>query len=157
MKLFHGTNIDFDAIDLSKSHHFKDFGRGFYLTDIKHQAEELASKRFLLGGGTPIVQVYDFDESILSNSLYNILRFEKASVEWAEFVFKNRSRSQHYVHNYDIVTGPIADDGVAYLLDRYEEGSFTLEELAEQLEYKHLNSQFYFGTQRVVELLKRID
>lgn len=52
--------------------------------------------------------------------------------------------------------GPIADDGVAYLLSRYEEGSFTLEQLAKELKYKKLNKQFYFGTQRAIDLLKRI-
>lgn len=35
MKLYHGTNIDFKAIDLTKSNQYKDFGRGFYLTVVK--------------------------------------------------------------------------------------------------------------------------
>ena len=38
MILFHGTNQDFEAIDLSKCSPYKDFGRGFYLTDICEQA-----------------------------------------------------------------------------------------------------------------------
>ena len=32
MKLYHGTNIDFDKIDISKSKPNKDFGCGFYLS-----------------------------------------------------------------------------------------------------------------------------
>lgn len=32
MKLYHGTNRDFDRIDLLKSKPNKDFGRGFYLS-----------------------------------------------------------------------------------------------------------------------------
>ncbi|MBO8458940.1 MAG: DUF3990 domain-containing protein, partial [Bacteroidetes bacterium] len=59
-------------------------------------------------------------------------------------------------HHYDIVMGPIADDGVAYLLSRYEEGFCTLEELAKELEYKQLNRQFFFGTLRSINLLERI-
>ena len=35
MKLYHGTNVDFDVIDLTKSNKYKDFGQGFYLTDIR--------------------------------------------------------------------------------------------------------------------------
>ena len=42
MILYHGTNVDFEQIDLTKSNRFKDFGQGFYLTDIKRQAVELA-------------------------------------------------------------------------------------------------------------------
>ena len=38
MKLYHGTNIDFDVIDLTKSNKHKDFGQGFYLTDIRSQS-----------------------------------------------------------------------------------------------------------------------
>lgn len=29
MRLFHGTNVDFDKIDISKSNPWKDFGKGF--------------------------------------------------------------------------------------------------------------------------------
>lgn len=83
MKLYHGTNVEFDEIDLSQSNKYKDFGRGFYVTDIRSQALD-------------------------------------------------------------------------YLLDRYEEGSFTLEELARELEYKDLNSQYFFGTEKAVSLLKRV-
>lgn len=35
MKLYHGTNVEFDRILLSKCRPNKDFGRGFYLTDIR--------------------------------------------------------------------------------------------------------------------------
>lgn len=45
MILYHGTNMDFDGIELSKSSPYKDFGKGFYLTDIRSQAEQLAEKR----------------------------------------------------------------------------------------------------------------
>lgn len=45
MKLYHGTNIDFKDIDLTKSNKYKDFGQGFYLTDIRSQAEQLAIKK----------------------------------------------------------------------------------------------------------------
>ncbi len=51
---------------------YKDFGQGFYLTDIMSQAQELAEKRALLFGGTPIVQEYEFDETIISSFDINV-------------------------------------------------------------------------------------
>ena len=45
ISLFHGTNIMFDKIELSKCRPYKDFGKGFYLTDIRQQAEEMAIRR----------------------------------------------------------------------------------------------------------------
>ena len=157
MILYHGTNIDFKEIDLTKSNFFKDFGRGFYLTDIRLQAIELSQKRTARDGGTPIVQEYEFDENILCDTTLKVRSFEGPTAEWAEFIYNNRSRRRPlFRHDYDIVIGPIADDGVAYLLNRYEEGSFTIEELARELKYRQLNNQYYFGTYRSISLLKRI-
>lgn len=38
----------------------------------------------------------------------------------------------------------------------YEEGTITLTELARQLEYKQLNNQYFFGTVRAINLLRRV-
>ncbi len=157
MRLFHGTNIDFDKIDISKSNPWKDFGKGFYLTDIYEQALKMGKKKALIFGGEPIVQEYEFDEKHLQDGSLCILSFSKPDKEWAEFIFQNRNKRFHKkMHNFDIVYGPIANDGVAYLLGRYDEGSLNIEELARMLEYKHLNNQYYFGTERAISLLRRI-
>lgn len=156
MKLYHGTNVDFDVIDLTKSNKYKDFGQGFYLTDIRSQAEELAAKKSRLFGGYPVIQEYEFDESLLSGAELKVLKFDKPSTEWAEFIFKNRNRDNNFTHGYDIVIGPIANDGVAYLLGRYEEGTLTIEELSDKLDYKKLNGQYFFGTNKSLKYLKRL-
>lgn len=156
MKLYHGTNTDFDVIDLSKSNKYKDFGQGFYLTDIHTQAKELAAKKSRLFGGYPVIQEYELDESILASEDLRVLKFDTPSTEWAEFFFKNRNRENNFIHDYDIVIGPIANDGVAYLLGRYEEGTLTIEELSKKLDYKKLNNQYFFGTEKALKYLKRL-
>lgn len=156
MKLYHGTNVDFDVIDLTKSNKYKDFGQGFYLTVIRSQAEELAAKKSRLFGGYPVIQEYEFDESLLSSAELKVLKFDKPSTEWAEFIFKNRNRDYNFTHDFDIVIGPIANDGVAYLLGRYEEGTLTIEELSDKLDFKKLNSQYFFGTNKSLKYLKRL-
>lgn len=156
MKLYHGTNIDFNVIELTKSNKYKDFGQGFYLTDIRSQAEELAAKKSRLFGGYPVIQEYEFDESVLGGNELKVLIFGEPTTEWAEFIFKNRNRDANFKHDYDIVVGPIANDGVAYLLGRYEEGTLSLEELSKKLDYKKLNSQYFFGTKKTLNYLKRL-
>ena len=156
MKLYHGTNMDFDVIDLGRSNKYKDFGQGFYLTDIRSQAEELAAKKSRLFGGYPVIQEYELHESMLVGGDLRVLKFEMPSTEWAEFIFRNRNRENNFVHDYDIVIGPIANDGVAYLLGRYEEGTLTIEELSKELVYKKLNSQYFFGTEKSLKYLKRL-
>ncbi|MBO5871082.1 MAG: DUF3990 domain-containing protein, partial [Bacteroidaceae bacterium] len=42
MILYHGTNVEFDVIDLAKSKPNKDFGQGFYLTADYEQALAMA-------------------------------------------------------------------------------------------------------------------
>ena len=116
----------------------------------------MASKKTSLFRGSAVVQEYEFDASWLESSELKVLIFQSATREWAEFIFNNRNRKMHFQHDYDIVYGPIANDGVAYLLGRYEEGTMTIEELAEELEYRELNNQYYYGTERAVKLLKRL-
>jgi len=156
MILYHGTNIDFKAIDFSKCIPFKDFGKGFYLTDIKGQAAALAQKKARLFGGPAIIQEYNFNPEEAKKAELKILRFDTPSREWAEFIYKNRNRNSDFHHDFDIIYGPIADDGVAYLLGRLEEGSINLDELAKELEFRNLNNQYCFSTQQAIELLKRL-
>ena len=40
--LYHGSNVDIETIDLDRCHPDKDFGKGYYLTDIRNQAETMA-------------------------------------------------------------------------------------------------------------------
>lgn len=157
MTLYHGTNQDFDEIDLSKSNAFKDFGKGFYLTDIKQQAEAMSLRKTRIFGGYPILQSYYFDESLISRGILNVLSFDGPNKEWAEFIYKNRSiRETPFTHGYDLVIGPIADDGVAYLLNRYDEGTLSIDDLVKGLEYKKLNKQYFFGTYKAINFLRRI-
>ena len=81
MILYHGTNSDFSQINLGKTKPYKDFGKGFYVTDIQHQAFELAKNRCRIWGGSPVVQEYEFDESVLQSGSLKILRFEKVQFE----------------------------------------------------------------------------
>lgn len=136
MILYHGTNIDFDVVDLAKSKKYKDFGQGFYLTDIRSQAEAMAVKKSRLFGGVPVIQRYAFDEKLSYDAGLRVLKFDTPSTEWAEFIFKNRNREIGFIHDYDIVVGPMANDGVAFLLGRYEDGLLSLEELCSKLDYK---------------------
>lgn len=56
--VYHGSNVAFDEIDLSKSHNRRDFGRGFYCTVLKSQAKEWAHRLYIrkYSGGEYIYQ-----------------------------------------------------------------------------------------------------
>ena len=54
MNLYHGSNHDFDSIDLSKSKDRRDFGRGFYTTTIKEQVQQWGYNMYNRLGGDGI-------------------------------------------------------------------------------------------------------
>ena len=158
MILYHGTNADIESIDLTKGLRYKDFGKGFYLTPNRETACRMAQKRARLFGGTATLITYELDDSALQSDLKVRVFPEKASVEWLLFVDANRDRkSQQPVHDYDIVIGPIADDGVVLQLTNYREGIYSPEEAARLLQDRYLDQQYYFGTERALNYLHKIN
>ena len=105
MKLFHGSNIKIDIPDLAHSKPNKDFGRGFYLSADKSQAQDMAKQKVdQTQKGTAEVTEFLFDESIMQSNELKILIFEDYCEEWAKFVVANRnSKSEFSAHDYDIV------------------------------------------------------
>lgn len=158
MILYHGSNTEIHAIDLNQSMRGKDFGQGFYLSADQRQAEEMATFKTLQFGGCPIVNAFEFDETLLSNSSLNTKIFDDYSLEWAEFIFANRNNMTDIpIHEYDIVYGPIADDRVGVQIRNLIEGNITIDVFLERLKYiKGITFQYYFGTQRAINYLKRL-
>lgn len=158
MKLYHGSTEDITKIDLSKSKPNKDFGRGFYLSAEKEQAEKLAEYKAFQFGGEPTLNVFEFDERKLSDNSLKVLKFDGYSKEWADFVFANRnSKTGESIHNYDIVVGPIANDRVGVQVRRYIEHEISLETFLENLKYmKGVTFQYFFGTETAINLLRKI-
>ncbi len=159
MILYHGSNIQIDVPDLSRSKPFKDFGRGFYLSADKRQAMRIAEQRTLImQSGEPTVSVFSFEENLLHGDELKVKLFKEYSEEWAEFVLMNRDVTlPQPCHNYDIVYGPIADDGVTFQLRRYKAGAITLKELVNELRYSRgITFQYYFGTQCALDKLTRL-
>lgn len=156
MKLFHGTNIDFDNIDLKMSKPNKDFGQGFYLSDTRQQAEELAMARVELTGGNPVVIEYDFDEELLHDKSLKVKLFEEYTEDWANFILANRNSINGNIHDYDIVFGPIANDRVGRQLWRYCNHDIDMSTLVKNLKFmKGITFQYFFGTERAIKHLKK--
>lgn len=156
MTLYHGTNEDIVSIDLTKGLRFKDFGKGSYLTPDKNTAVRMAQKKARLFGGTPTLITYELDENALHSDLKVKVFPEKACVEWFLFVDANRDRKNILpIHSYDIVVGPIADDGVVLQLTNYREGIYSPEQAAQLLQDKYLDQQYFFGTQSALKYLQK--
>ncbi len=159
IKLYHGSNIAIERIDLSRSKRGKDFGQGFYLNANPTQAMDMAARttRFL-NEGTPTLSCFEFDEGEAAKSGLRIKIFADYSEEWAEFVVMNRkNNSDVQAHPYDIVIGPIADDTVGVQIRRFIMGYLSASALVEELKFRGDHAvQYFFGTPKAVKFLKCI-
>jgi len=156
--ILYGSNVEIHEIDLTKSARGKDFGQGFYLSENEKQAEEMAVFKSLQTNSSPVVNAFELDECTLSDNSLKIKIFKEYSLEWAEFVFKNRSnRSDTPIHDYDIVYGPIADDKVGVQIRNFMEGNINIDIFLERLKYiKGITFQYFFGTEKAIKHLKKL-
>ena len=155
MILYHGSNTKIEKIDLSKCRPYKDFGKGFYLTEIREQAEKMASRTAHIYDGEPIVTEFEFDESALSK--LSVKQFDGPNEEWALFVLANRSKEHEQpTHSYDIVIGPVADDDIAQLFRNFNDGFINITMLVKGLKYKKVSSQYFFHTEAAIKFLRRL-
>ena len=163
MILFHGSNVEIDVVDLRKCRPNKDFGQGFYLTDIPEQALKMAKRVVRIYGGEPVVTYFDVNMDALLSGELSTRVFEKPDIAWATFVMNNRSRSFsdrnspecNLAKQYDVVVGPVANDDLALLFRQFEEGFISIETLTKEMTFKQLTNQYSFHTQRAVNQLKK--
>ena len=156
MKLYHGSTVDVQRIELAKSKPNKDFGRAFYLSDDEQQALEMAQFRAEFDETSPVVNVYEFDETLFQQFRYK--RFEEYSTEWAHFVYDHRTEPQGLtLHDYDIVYGPIANDRIGAQIARFKQGYITFDEFLQRIKYiKGITFQYAFCTQEAIDKLIKL-
>lgn len=156
MRLYHGSDILVTNPEIEKGRPYKDFEKGFYLSDDLQQARNMASQKAALSVNTvPVISTFEFCESAMTDGSLYVKCFDTYTEEWAEFVLRNRDRKKPQpFHNYDIVYGPIADDSVVRQMRRFELGDITMEELMRELRYpKGITFQYFFGSDRALQTL----
>ena len=154
MKLYHGSNIQIDTIDLSKSKPNKDFGSAFYLSPDLEQAKEMAAFKAELLGGIEVVTEFEIE----SFDGLRVKSFDSYSEEWAHFVYENRTEPNGKIlHKFDVVYGPIANDRIGAQITRFKQGYITFAEFLERIKYiKGITFQYAFCTKKAIDRLKKI-
>ncbi|MCC8131387.1 MAG: DUF3990 domain-containing protein [Ruminococcus sp.] len=165
MRLYHGSNVEIDTVDLSKCMPYKDFGRGFYTTTLEEQAWRMAERRARLEGGAPTVTIYEIPDDLTENKELNCRIFtDKPTVEWAVFVNNNRDRKFTDIsspecntdNKYDLVVGPVANDTVGLLIRQFSRGTIDAEYLRREFDFGTLTNQYTFHTEKAVSYLKKV-
>ena len=143
--LYHGSNVVVERPQVLVSGFYKDFGFGFYCTNIEKQARKWA----LVKRGCSIVSVYTYQPS---DSL-NVLSFPEMTDEWLDFVVACRRGVKH---DYDIVDGPMADDQIWDYVEDFMDGSISREAFWVLAKFKYPTHQIVFCTQRALDSISYI-
>jgi len=141
MIIYHGSNVEVKYPRIISGKFNKDFGDGFYCTNLEEQA-----KRWTLKYDTRIVNIYEYNE----NNNLNIKSFDEVDLEWLDFVAASRSGKKH---SYDIVIGPMADDQIYNYINDYIDGLITKEAFLELAKFKHPTHQIVFCNEEALKYL----
>ena len=157
MLLYHGSTMAVRKPIVSRGRGKTDFGKGFYTTTSREQAEKWAQiKRDRMGDEAhAIVSVFELDDAVLNNPAYHTRHFDGATAEWLDFVVGNRRGEVH--HNFDLIMGPVANDRLYATITLYENGILDANAAIEQLNTHQLFDQLSFHTTKACNLLTFVE
>ncbi|MBR2398519.1 MAG: DUF3990 domain-containing protein [Alistipes sp.] len=155
MKIYHGSIEKVESPEIRESNRTLDYGQGFYTTTSYEQAESWVRRRMNeKRTSRGYVCVYELNEAALES--LKTLIFEQPTEEWVDFVMKNRIQ-RGYVHEFDIVYGPVANDRVYAAFALYEGGLINKQALIAELKAYKLVDQCLFHTEKALQALTFIE
>lgn len=140
--LYHGSNVEVSSPRIMVNGFYKDFGFGFYCTNIERQAKRWA----LTKRGATIVSIFGYRE----NRSLSLKLFPDMTEEWLEFVVKCR---RGIPHDFDVVEGPMADDQIWDYVEDYVDGNITKAAFWELVKFKYPTHQIVFCTEAALKTL----
>ena len=153
MIVYHGSSEVVRQPDILHSYRALDFGKGFYVTSVRGQAERWARRKASLVGGRAIVNQYQMDDDMTG---LRVKRFPDDLVEWIDFVCNCRDGKPDY-QDYDLIIGKVANDKVFRVVDMYHSGIWDKERALKEIRAYPNYDQLAFITQRAIDKLLRFE
>jgi len=98
MILYHGSTDIVEKPEIRPISAGRDFGRGFYCTDIRSQAEKWARRQSQIRKQETVLNIYEFNADYAQRDL-NFKSFKDYSGEWLELVINCRKKAD-YIHGF---------------------------------------------------------
>ena len=147
MIVCHGSVCEVRQPDITFSKSNLDFGRGFYVTSYRCQAERWAKRKAMRACKPAILNVFRLDDDLKA---FRVLSFPKINENWLDFICSCRRGGDDYLA-YDVIKEPIADDDVFQCVNFYFRGIWTREQTLEEIHFARPNDQIAFISQDVIE------
>lgn len=142
MIIYHGGNVVVSRPQILINGFYKDFGYGFYCTNIEKQAKRWAMTK----KGSSVINRYSYIE----NKDLKLLCFDEMTEEWLQFVVDCRTGKEH---DYDIVEGPMADDQIWDYVEDYISNKISKAAFWELVKFKYPTHQIVFCTEAALKAL----
>lgn len=150
MTLYHGSYLSVPSPLTGVGRRDLDFGPGFYVTNLRAQAERWARRVCVIRAATtPTLSMYKFDETILPTDV-RCLRLEHYNQTWLDFIVSSR-RGEEPWRGYDIIEGGVANDQVIDTVEDYFTGRITAEQAIGQLRFAKPTHQMCISSQVVAD------
>ena len=146
MLVYHGSSQIVETPEIRIAKYNKDFYFGFYCTIMREQAQRWAT-RF---GTRGYINIYEY----VPNNDLRMLKFEKMTEEWLDFIAACRNGK---AHDYDIVEGPMADDPSYNYVQGFIDGKYSRTAFWELAKFKYPTHQISFHTVRALTTLKFLE
>ena len=155
MKVYHGSTYIVEKPELILSSAGRDFGIGFYTTEIEQQAVKWAKRvARIRRKKEAFLNIYDFDNEN-TDRFVCVKSFDGYSMEWLDLIVACRHDSK-YRHGYDIVTGKIANDDVGETVQAVVDGLTPKDFALTKLTYMSANNQICFCSKAALSFLRFI-
>lgn len=149
-KVYHGAVQEITAPLVHVGRDNLDFGKGFYVTDIKNQAKiwsEIKSRYLMDATGYINEYLFDFENAIKE---YRYKKFERYDSEWLHFIVSSCNGKKVW-KDYDIIEGGVANDRVIDTVEAYKAGQISEENALRELAKHQPNNQICILKQEVVD------
>lgn len=142
MEIYHGSNVVIETPQIKATGFYKDFGFGFYCTQLEKQAQRWASTKKT----NHVVNIYEYKEEPHLTKL----NFDSMTEEWLDFIVACRRGT---LNKYDIIEGPMADDTIWDYIEDFVAGNITREAFWVLTKFKCPTHQIVFCTEKALNTL----
>ena len=150
MIVYHGGIEVIEKPDINHSYRPLDFGKGFYITTVKEQAEKWAKRKAdIFNKEAAVVNCYEMKDT---NEAFKIRTFPDDLIEWIDFVCACRDGYEEY-KQYDVIMGKVADDKVFRVVDMYHQGIWDRDRALKEIKVYETYDQIAFISQKAIDSL----
>ena len=147
-KVYHGSTciVDHPLCHIGRDN--LDFGKGFYVTGIRSQAINWATR--VVNIGLPQwLNIYELDTDYIQNNAQCKI-FTTYDHDWLNFIIDSRNGERPW-KEFDYIEGGIADDRVITTIEDYINGDISMDFALERLSEHQPNNQICITSQKIIE------